>query len=151
MRISKKFTKFFYRVYDILMSKKIVFTNGCFDILHRGHFELLSYCKSLGKVIVGVNSDESVKRLKGPNRPINSISDRVFALQSCKYVDEVIMFNEDTPFDLIKNICPDIIVKGGDYSASDVVGRDFAEIKIFPFITGYSTTDVISKFGKDMD
>jgi len=124
---------------------KMIFTNGCFDILHRGHFELLRYCKSLGSVVVGLNSDDSVKRLKGETRPIYSVLDRKFALESCKYVDLVVIFDEDTPYDLIKKINPDIIVKGGDYEAIEVVGYDIAEVKIFNFVEGYSTTQALEE------
>jgi len=124
---------------------KMIFTNGCFDILHRGHFELLRYCKSLGSVVVGLNSDDSVKRLKGETRPVYSVLDRKFALESCKYVDLVVIFDEDTPYDLIKKINPDIIVKGGDYKAIEVVGYDIAEVKIFNFVEGYSTTQALEK------
>ena len=120
-----------------------VFTNGCFDILHRGHFELFKYCKSLGEVIVGINSDESIKRLKGKERPYFSLEDRVFALSCCKYVDKIIIFDEDTPYDLIKSLSPDIIVKGGDYKKEDVVGNNLAEVKIFQYIKGYSTTNIL--------
>ena len=90
----------------------VVFTNGCFDILHRGHMELLRYCKSLGTVTVGINSDASVERLKGPFRPYFNQDDRKFMLESCKYVDEVLLFEEDTPYALIEKLRPDIIVKG---------------------------------------
>ena len=122
----------------------IVFTNGCFDIIHRGHLELMSYCKSIGsKVIVGINSDDSIRRLKGESRPINKCNDRKFMLESLKYVDEVIVFNENTPLNLIKKIKPDIIVKGGDYSPEDVVGNDIAEVRIFKYVKGYSTTKII--------
>ena len=122
---------------------KIVWTNGCFDILHRGHVELLKYSKSLGTVVVGLNSDQSVKNLKGENRPFFSEEDRKFMLESCKYVDEVIIFNEETPYNLIKRINPDIIVKGGDYKSDDVVGNDIAKVKIFNYIDGYSTTKIL--------
>ena len=122
---------------------KTIFTNGCFDILHRGHFELLQYCKSLGTVVVGLNSDQSVKKLKGPSRPFFSQEDRKFALESCRNVDKVIIFEEDTPYNLIKNIQPDIIVKGGDYKKNNVVGSDIAEVRIFTFVNGYSTTKVL--------
>jgi len=122
---------------------KVVFTNGCFDILHRGHLELLKYCKSLGLVIVGLNSDESVKKLKGPQRPINNQEDRRFMLESCKFVDGVVVFDEDTPYNLIKKVKPDIIVKGGDYSHDEVVGNDISEVRIFKYIDGYSTTKTI--------
>ena len=122
---------------------KSIFTNGCFDILHRGHFELLKYCSSLGRVIVGLNSDASVKRLKGDNRPFFSQDDRLFALRSCKYVDEVLIFKEDTPLTLITSLQPDIIVKGGDYKPKEVVGADLCEVRIFNYIDGYSTTKVL--------
>lgn len=122
----------------------IVFTNGCFDIIHRGHLELMSYCKSIGsRVIVGINSDDSIRKLKGESRPINNCNDRKFMLESLKYVDEVIVFNENTPLNLIKKIKPDIIVKGGDYSPEDVVGNDIAEVRIFKYVKGYSTTKII--------
>tara|TARA_R100000315_G_C5211684_1_gene125807 strand:- start:403 stop:792 length:390 start_codon:yes stop_codon:yes gene_type:complete len=122
---------------------KTIFTNGCFDILHRGHYELLKYCSSLGRVVVGLNSDSSVTDLKGPTRPFFKQEDRIFALLSCRYVDEVIVFNENTPYNLIKSISPDIIVKGGDYVADRVVGSDLAEVRIFNFIDGYSTTRIL--------
>ena len=124
---------------------KKIFTNGCFDILHPGHVELLKYCRSLGVVTVGLNSDESVRRLKGPNRPFFSEIDRKFMLQSNKYVDGVVIFNEDTPLNLIKSIKPDIIVKGGDYKVEDVVGHEMCEVRIFNFIEGYSTTSILEK------
>jgi D-beta-D-heptose 7-phosphate kinase/D-beta-D-heptose 1-phosphate adenosyltransferase len=129
------------------MSEKKVFTNGCFDILHRGHYELLAFCKSIGYVIVGINSDKSVRRLKGNGRPIIPIEDRIFALQSCKFVDEVFVFDSDTPLALIDQIRPDIIVKGGDYLASQVIGKEIAEVIIFPFKNGYSTTKIATQLG----
>jgi len=122
---------------------KTVFTNGCFDIIHRGHMELLRHCKSLGYVIVGLNSDSSVKNLKGPSRPFFNEQDREFVLQSCKYVDEVVVFDEETPYEIIKEIGPDIIVKGGDYKVEDVAGNDLAEVIIFNYIDGYSTSEVL--------
>ena len=124
-------------------TSKVVFTNGCFDIIHRGHLELLRYCSGIGRVIVGINSDVSVRRLKGHQRPINSQEDRAFHLRSIKYVDEVFVFCEDTPYDLIKKIMPDVIVKGGDYKKEEVVGHDLAEILIYEYIHGYSTTETI--------
>lgn len=128
---------------------KTVFTNGCFDILHVGHIKLLEFCKQQGDfVVVGLNSDESIKRLKGKDRPINNQEDRLNILKSIKYVDEVIIFNEDTPYDLIKIIKPDIIVKGGDYNMQDVVGNDLAKVHIFDYIDGKSTTKIIEKIGK---
>lgn len=124
---------------------KKIFTNGCFDIMHRGHLDLLKYCKSLGYVIVGLNSDDSVKKLKGDNRPINKESDRKHLLECLKFVDEVIIFQEQTPIDLIKQVKPDIIVKGGDYKASEVVGSNLCEVKIFKYVSGYSTTQTIQR------
>ncbi len=120
---------------------KLVFTNGCFDIIHRGHIELLKYAKSCGdKLIVGLNSDESVKSLKGPNRPIQNQEDRKSILEAIRWVDEVVIFEEETPINLIKSIKPNIIVKGGDYKVSEVVGHKLAEVKIFELIDGLSTT-----------
>lgn len=123
---------------------KTVFTNGCFDILHRGHLELLWFCRSLGDlVVVGINSDNSVRNLKGESRPINKAQDRKFFLESLSCVDEVIVFDEETPLELIKNVKPDIIVKGGDYSVEDVVGHNLAKVIIFDTVNGYSTTNII--------
>jgi len=126
-----------------MMSEKKIFTNGCFDIVHRGHIELLKHCKTLGSVIVALNSDDSVRRLKGHQRPINKQEDRKAMLEAIKYVDRVIIFEEDTPYDLIKKVCPDIIVKGGDYKKEDVIGADLCEVVIFNYINGYSTTKTI--------
>ena len=123
-----------------------VFTNGCFDVLHRGHIELLSYCANMGEVLVGLNSDKSVKRLKGIDRPINNENDRKIILESIRYVDKVIIFEEDTPYELIKILKPDLIVKGGDYLPSDVVGYDLCEVRIFDTLKGYSSTSVINSF-----
>jgi D-beta-D-heptose 7-phosphate kinase/D-beta-D-heptose 1-phosphate adenosyltransferase len=126
-----------------------VFTNGCFDVLHRAHIELLLYCHRLavpaigGSVIVGVNSDSSVKRLKGDGRPFNHQNDRQFILKSLKFVDEVVIFEEDTPINLIRNIQPDIIVKGGDYKKEEVIGNDICDVRIFDYIEGYSTSKII--------
>ena len=112
-------------------------------ILHRGHFELLKYCHSLGHVVVGLNSSTSVKRLKGVNRPFFDEGDREFALRSCRFVDNVIIFAEDTPLRLITELQPDIIVKGGDYNPDEVVGSNLCEVRIFNYIEGYSTTKVL--------
>jgi D-beta-D-heptose 7-phosphate kinase/D-beta-D-heptose 1-phosphate adenosyltransferase len=123
---------------------KTIFTNGCFDILHRGHFELLKYARDLGdRLIVAINTDSSVKRLKGENRPFFNQDDRKFMLECCKFVDEVVFFNEETPLEIIKFLKPDVIVKGGDYKVEDVVGHKLAEVKIFNFVDGYSTTKVL--------
>lgn len=128
-------------------SKKIVFTNGCFDILHRGHAAYLREAKKLGDtLIVGLNSDASVKRLKGETRPINTEDDRAYLLESLACVDYVTIFTEDTPYKLLSQIRPDVLVKGGDYQIEDVVGREFAqEVKLIPFEEGYSTTGVIER------
>ena len=122
-----------------------VFTNGCFDILHKGHVELLAYCKSLGQVTVGLNSDESVKRLKGMSRPMNTENDRKRILEALRYVDEVVIFKEDTPYDLITKLKPDLIVKGGDYRPNEVIGSDLCEVRIFNTLNGYSTTSLINR------
>ena len=124
----------------------IVFTNGCFDVLHRGHMELLKYCREIGtKVIVGINSDNSVTGLKGPTGPHFNQKDRKCMLESCKYVDEVLIFDQADPYELIKQVKPDIIVKGGDYTPNEVVGSDIAKVKIFNYIDGYSTTKILEK------
>lgn len=123
---------------------KVIFTNGCFDIFHRGHLEILKYAKSLGDhLIVGLNSDSSVKLNKGESRPINVQEDRKALLESLIYVDEVIIFDDETPLSLIEKIRPDIIVKGGDYTPEQVVGSELAEVKIFERIDEYSTTKII--------
>ena len=125
---------------------KIVFTNGCFDIVHRGHVELLRYCREIGsRVIVGLNSDDSVKKLKGDQRPYFNQQDRKILLENLSCVDEVHIFNEETPYDLISKLKPDIIVKGGDYMPYKVVGSDICEVRIFNFINGYSTTNILDK------
>ena len=122
----------------------LIFTNGCFDIIHRGHLELLKYCSDIGdRVVVGLNSDSSVRKLKGSSRPINNEKDRKFLLENLVWVDEVIIFNEDTPYELIQSLKPDIIVKGGDYKSADVIGADLAEVKIFRYVEGYSSTRTI--------
>ena len=132
-----------------------VFTNGCFDILHRGHLELLKYCNSVscpamgGWLMVGLNSDESIRRLKGEGRPINNQEDRKFFLESLKFVDEVRIFDEDTPLKLIEIIKPDIIVKGGDYEPEDVVGNNISQVRIFNYLEGYSTTKIINEISSN--
>ncbi len=133
--------------------KKIVFTNGCFDILHIGHVKYLEIAKKMGDIlIVGVNSDNSVKRLKGKDRPINSEYDRAYLLSSLEFVDYVVIFDEDTPYELIKLVQPDVLVKGGDYRYKAVVGSDIAkEVRFVDFIEGKSTTNIIKKIGKQND
>ncbi|PIP91545.1 MAG: D-glycero-beta-D-manno-heptose 1-phosphate adenylyltransferase [Bdellovibrionales bacterium CG12_big_fil_rev_8_21_14_0_65_38_15] len=140
-----------FELSSIDQNKKIVFTNGCFDILHPGHVAYLNEAKSLGdKLVVGLNSDASVKRLKGEDRPVNNESDRMFMLLNLKSVDHVIIFNEDTPFELIQELKPDVLVKGGDWKPEQIVGSDIVlanggEVKSLKFIDGHSTSTLISK------
>jgi len=125
---------------------KIIFTNGCFDVLHHGHFKLLQFCKTLGaKLIVGINSDNSVKRLKGDGRPINNQEIRKFNLECIRFVDEVVVFEEDTPLELMKSLNPDIIVKGGDYEIGSIVGSDIFDTRIFKYVEGFSTTEQLKR------
>lgn len=134
--------------------KKIIFTNGCFDILHAGHASYLEKAKALGRVlIVGLNSDESVKRLKGKARPIFSQNDRARLLSSLACVDYVVIFNEDTPIKLIAVLRPDIIVKGADWKGKQVVGADLVKsyggkVKLTPLLKGRSTTDIIVRVSR---
>lgn len=126
------------------IKNSVVFTNGCFDILHPGHHHLLLEARKLGQIlIVALNSDASVKRLKGEDRPVNTYEKRKAALEALPYVDIVIDFDEDTPYNLIKDMRPDLIVKGGDYKPEDVVGNDIAEVAIIPLLEGHSTTQII--------
>ena len=133
------------------INKKIVFTNGCFDLLHKGHKDLIKTSNSYGdKLVIGLNSDESVKRLKGTDRPIQNEFDRKNALLDTGYVEKVYIFNDDTPLDLIHIIKPDVLVKGGDYIPNDIVGYEEVvslggEIRIVPLTPGFSTTSIIEK------
>jgi rfaE bifunctional protein nucleotidyltransferase chain/domain len=126
--------------------KKIVFTNGCFDILHKGHIRYLRHARKLGDVlVVGVNSDDSVKRIK-PGRPVNSARDRAEVLAALSMVDYVIIFSESTPYRLIKTLRPDILVKGGDWKKEEIVGYDIVdETYSLPYVRGASTTGIIEK------
>jgi D-beta-D-heptose 7-phosphate kinase/D-beta-D-heptose 1-phosphate adenosyltransferase len=128
-------------------NKKIVFTNGCFDILHKGHVQYLDTAKSFGDVLIlGLNSDASVKALKGENRPVNCENDRGYILAALESVDYVVLFTQDTPLELIKIVQPDILVKGGDYEGKEVVGSTIAkEVKLVQFVDGKSTTKTIQK------
>lgn len=128
-------------------NKKIVFTNGCFDIIHRGHVEYLQKARELGDLLIlGLNSDDSVKRLKGNDRPINNEIDRAIVLAALECINYISIFNEDTPLELIKIVNPDILVKGGDYKIEDVVGREYSkETVLIDFVDGYSTTNIIKK------
>tara|TARA_B100000035_G_scaffold163433_1_gene139215 strand:- start:4606 stop:5856 length:1251 start_codon:yes stop_codon:yes gene_type:complete len=128
------------------LERNIVWTNGVFDILHTGHLKLLRHAHTLGKrLVVGINSDSSVKRLKGELRPINDQETRKEALLNLGFVDDVVIFEEDTPYEIIKEIQPDIIVKGGDYTTETVVGNDIAKVEIFPTVEGHSTTKTIER------
>lgn len=130
---------------------RLVFTNGCFDILHRGHIEYLFAARALGDaLVVGVNTDASVKRLKGEGRPLNRELDRAFVLAGLACVDAVTLFDEDTPARLIAELVPDVLVKGGDYRPEEVVGRDAVEaaggrLVMIPFVHGHSTSSILQR------
>jgi D-beta-D-heptose 7-phosphate kinase/D-beta-D-heptose 1-phosphate adenosyltransferase len=130
-----------------LQGKKVVFTNGCFDILHRGHVSYLETARSFGDVLIlGLNTDASVRRLKGDGRPVNSQEDRAFILAALEAADYVVMFDEDTPYELIKEVQPHTLVKGADYQDKEVVGSDLVdEVKLVTFVDGKSTTQTIAK------
>jgi D-glycero-beta-D-manno-heptose 1-phosphate adenylyltransferase len=131
--------------------KKIVFTNGCFDLIHVGHVLYLESAAALGdKLVIGLNSDASVRRLKGPTRPINDQNNRSYVLAALRSVDAVIIFDEDDPERLIKEVCPDILVKGGDWRPDQIIGSDFVlknggEVRSLQFVDGYSTTSIEKK------
>ena len=123
----------------------LIFTNGCFDILHVGHLQYLEQSKNLGdRLVVGLNSDASVRRLKGPSRPVNNQADRKRMLQALRCVDEVVIFDEDTPYDLIVSLQPDVVTKGGDYTAEDIVGYGLAKVVVLPYVDGKSTTRILN-------
>ena len=132
-------------------NSKVVFTNGCFDLLHRGHVTYLQAARELGDyLILGLNSDDSVRRLKGPGRPLQSESDRAWLLASLSCVDYVTVFHESTPLKLIEAILPDILVKGGDYQIENIVGRDAVianggTVETIPFVDGKSTTGIVER------
>jgi len=134
-----------------LKSKRVVFTNGCFDIVHRGHIEYLAQARALGAtLVVGLNSDASVRRLKGSSRPLQDERTRAMVLASLQFVSHVFLFDEDTPYELIKEVQPDILVKGADYKPEDIVGYDIVkakggEVVTIPLVEGYSTTNVVAK------
>jgi len=135
--------------------KKIVFTNGCFDILHAGHVSYLKEARSKGDLlIVGINDDKSVSRLKGKGRPVNNLENRIEVLSSLQCVDMVIPFSEDTPLDLIKEVVPDVLVKGEDYKINQIVGSDFVKktggkVERIKFVKGLSTSNLIKKLKKN--
>lgn len=126
-------------------NKKIVFTNGCFDLLHIGHVSLFQKAKTLGDVlIVAINSDASLAQLKGPKRPLVPQTDRTQILAALSYIDYVVVFNEQTPCELLSKLKPDILVKGGDYKIEDIVGKEFVkEVYRYPLVEGKSTTKLI--------
>lgn len=134
--------------------KKIVFTNGCFDILHRGHLDLIAKAADLGNVlVVGLNTDASVKRLKGLERPVTHEQDRIFQMASLLCVDAVCLFDEDTPEELIKVINPDVLVKGGDYNVDTIIGAKHVignggKVEVIPIVEGYSTSNLIANIKK---
>ena len=131
--------------------ERVVFTNGCFDILHRGHVEYLYAARALGdRLVVGLNTDASVRRLKGPERPLVPEDDRAFVLAGLACVDAVVLFDEDTPAALVENIVPDVLVKGGDYRVEEIVGGDAVraaggEVVVIPFVPGRSTTSIVER------
>ena len=133
------------------LKKNIVFTNGCFDILHRGHVEYLAQASDLGdKLIVGLNTDASVKRLKGESRPVNDEQSRALLLSALQFVDAVVLFGEDTPYELIKQVQPDVLVKGNDYRVEEIVGYDIVTAKggkvlTINLVEGFSTTNIIKR------
>ncbi|WP_051261188.1 D-glycero-beta-D-manno-heptose 1-phosphate adenylyltransferase [Desulfovibrio inopinatus] len=129
----------------------IVFTNGCFDLLHPGHVDLLERARAFGHILVlGLNTDSSVQRLKGPSRPVTPLADRALVLSGLSSVDYIVAFDEDTPFELISKIAPDVLIKGGDYTLDQIVGRDVVEqrggtVYSLPLLPGYSTTATIAR------
>ena len=126
---------------------RLIFTNGCFDLLHSGHINLFKFCKELGgTVVLGLNSDESIRRLKGATRPVNSLQTRLDVLEAIQYIDWIIVFEEDTPLRVLKELRPDVLVKGGDYAMESVLGREFVgETRICSFVDGASSTATIKK------
>jgi rfaE bifunctional protein nucleotidyltransferase chain/domain len=137
-----------------LKSETIVFTNGCFDILHRGHVQYLSQAAALGdRLVVGLNSDQSVAGLKGPSRPLNPASDRAAILAALHCVAAVVVFEQDTPVEIIRKLKPDILVKGGDYAINQIAGADIVQanagkVVTLPFLEGYGTTGLIERLKK---
>ncbi|MDP2577571.1 MAG: D-glycero-beta-D-manno-heptose 1-phosphate adenylyltransferase [Candidatus Palauibacterales bacterium] len=146
-----------HREFGPARSDRVVFTNGCFDLIHRGHVELFLAARALGdRLVVGLNSDASVTRLKGPGRPLMPEPDRVACLAALESVDGVVVFEEDTPAALIEELQPDILVKGGDYEVEQVLGRDTVEARggrvvIVPFLPGRSTTEIMQSAAKIRD
>ena len=131
--------------------EEVVFTNGCFDIIHRGHIEVLAQTADLGdRLIIGLNSDSSIQKLKGKNRPIIEEQSRAILLASLEFVDAVVIFSEDTPLKLISALLPDVLAKGGDYEIETIVGHEIVQqnggkVKLVPFVDGFSSTTIIEK------
>ena len=134
--------------------EEVVFTNGCFDIIHRGHIEVLAQTADLGdRLIIGLNSDTSIQKLKGKNRPIIEEQSRAILLASLEFVDAVVIFSEDTPINLISTLLPDVLAKGGDYEIETIVGHEIVQqnggkVKLVPFVDGFSSTTIIDKIKK---
>ena len=130
---------------------KVVFTNGCFDIIHRGHIEVLARTANLGeKLIIGLNSDQSIQKLKGEDRPIIDEQSRAILLAALSFVDAIVLFSEDTPLKLISTLLPDVLAKGGDYEIETIVGHEIVQknggkVKLVPFLDGFSSTTIIDK------
>jgi rfaE bifunctional protein nucleotidyltransferase chain/domain len=130
---------------------KVVFTNGCFDIIHRGHIEVLARTADLGdKLIIGLNSDQSIQKLKGEDRPIIDEQSRAILLATLSFVDAIVLFSEDTPLKLISTLLPDVLAKGGDYEIETIVGHEIVQknggkVKLVPFLDGFSSTTIIDK------
>ena len=160
--MSKKLNKLKAKIFNIkdltkvinewrLNGNKIVFTNGCFDLIHLGHLEILARSADLGdKLVVAINSDMSIKKIKGSSRPIIEEDSRVKQLAAIEFIDAVILFNEDTPYNLINILKPDVLTKGGNYKKNDIIGNELinkeqGEVVIIPLTQGYSTTSVLEK------
>ena len=134
-----------------LASNKVVFTNGCFDIIHRGHIEMLARTADLGdKLVIGLNSDQSIQKLKGEGRPVIDEQSRAILLAALSFVDAIVLFSEDTPLKLISALLPDLLAKGGDYEIETIVGHEIVQqnggkVKLIPFLDGFSSTTIIYK------
>ena len=134
-----------------MAGKKVVFTNGCFDIIHRGHIEVLARTAELGdKLIIGLNSDQSIQKLKGKDRPVIDEQSRAILLAALSFVDAIVLFSEDTPLKLISALLPDVLAKGGDYEIETIVGHEIVQenggkVKLVPFVDGFSSTTIIDK------
>ncbi|MEW5772340.1 MAG: adenylyltransferase/cytidyltransferase family protein [Thermodesulfobacteriota bacterium] len=139
------------RLAELRRGRRLVFTNGCFDLLHPGHCDLLARCRALGDLLlVAVNSDESVGRLKGPSRPVTPLAERMFVLAHLDCVDLVTSFHEDTPYEILGEVLPDVLAKGGDWPVEKIVGRDLVEsrggrVASLPLLPGFSTTEAIRR------